>query len=163
MKNQQALGRHSQPFKFPKARATPYPPPLPDRTPAPWQTSDIDDAHRIPGVRAVEFDSPGPEVQSWPSPPSRGFPKQGLPPGGPHRGGFGPSRGHGSPRAESGFYNDGDGGQGSPTPPDSRRHEGRGSFPGPDLGSRPRPFDDPDVVGAPPDGYRTLENVEHCA
>ena len=52
-KNEYAIGKHKQPFKFPKARSSPYKKKL-----QPWQNSDIDDIHKIPGVPTMDFENP---------------------------------------------------------------------------------------------------------
>ena len=68
LKNQQVLGKHQQPFTFPKAKSHPYNRPKQKLKPLPWQTSDINDLHRIPGVLATNFENPASNTQ-----PSRHF------------------------------------------------------------------------------------------
>ena len=63
LKNQQVLGKHQQPFTFPKAKSHPYNHPKQKPKPLPWQTSDINDLHRIPGVLATNFENPASNKQ----------------------------------------------------------------------------------------------------
>ena len=102
MKNQQVLGKHPQPFKFPKAKSQPYSRPKREPKPLPWQNSDIKDAHKIPGVPAVDFENPNSNTQ-----PSRQFfPNDIIVSRG--RGGFTRGRGfnggRGGPGYSSGYF-----------------------------------------------------------